>query len=219
MDIGSGGEVNHPAAVVFIAVRPDMRFGRVMRGWRGDGVVTESGDILRKFIEIRGAWRCVDQVYDWHAKDFKIVADRSGESFNKAEKGHEIGEDNINTLFKHNMLVIDDVEGDIELDKLAVELQYLLVDTPKSKAHDDFSDALRYTVCAIPWDFSAIQGDLSEEELEEQRIREETRPLTEKERVALEIKERRGEHGRKEGETIAWGELDEELDFWNRQYG
>ncbi len=61
------------------------------------------------------------QWYDWQCKDFSIIAQRMGEPFEPAEKGHDIGENTVNTLFKHGMLVIDD-NGDPEMEKLVNEV-------------------------------------------------------------------------------------------------
>ena len=47
-----------------------------------------------------------------------------------------------------------------ELDKLSLELASLRRDIPKNKAKDDFTDAFRYAVTRIPWDWSAITGEV-----------------------------------------------------------
>lgn len=155
-DIGSGGEEAHPAAIAFVAVRPDMKFGRVFLGWRGDSEVTTAGDVLLKHEELRGSMIPVRQNYDWAAKDFSTIATRLGKNFQHAEKSHEIGESMLNVLFKNRMLVIDD---EPELRKLVGELTTLKKATAKSKAKDDFIDAMRYAVTTIPWDFTAITGE------------------------------------------------------------
>jgi hypothetical protein len=155
-DIGSGGAEAHPAAIVFIAVRPDLRFGCVFRGWRGDDVTTVAADVLDKFIEMRGSMQLMGQSYDWANADFKEMSIRTGESFQKADKGHDRGEWVINSLFKHNMMVI--FEGDEELEKLASELATLKKTTVKRSAKDDIADAFRYAVVMPPWDWSFITG-------------------------------------------------------------
>jgi phage terminase large subunit-like protein len=154
-DIGSGGEKGHPAACVFVAVRPDFRAGAVFRGWRGDQIETTAGDVLVKFRELRGESKLAMQIYDAAAKDFGTIAQRAGEGFLPADKNHERGEQVVNSLFKNDMLVIFD---DPELGKLAGELVQLRKDTPKNKAKDDFADALRYAVMAPGWDWSFIVG-------------------------------------------------------------
>lgn len=208
VDIGSGGTA-HPPAISFVAVRPDYRFAVVYKGWRGDdGKDWTNGDTFLKFLEMRGKDLLVLQKFDQQAKDFKTIAERAGETFLPSDKSHERGEDVINTLFKHDMLVVFDTE---ELAKLSGELTSLMKSTPKKKAKDDFCDSMRYAVVDIPWDWSAIRGDPTDEEL---KIKKE-RPLTDKERVAREIEERRGEF--KDGETskAGWDELDAEFAVWN----
>ena len=153
VDIGSGGKNGHPAGIIFVAVRPDMKKGAVFRGWRGDGITTTSSDILARYQMLRGKLKPVAQKYDWAAADFFNYASNLGETFLKAEKSHELGEETLNTLFKNQMLDIFD--EDEELEKLVEELLTLNKDTPKRKAKDDLIDALRYCVVDIPWDWTA----------------------------------------------------------------
>lgn len=158
VDIGSGlspdGNKGHPSAICFIAVRPDFKYGRVFRGWIGNDCQTTAGDVLNKYIEISADLEVAQHFYDWHNKDFHIIAQRAGIPFEPAEKGHETGETTLNTLFKNGMMDIDDIP---ELEPLTRELGALLKDTPKTKAKDDFSDGLRYGVTRIPWNFAAIR--------------------------------------------------------------
>lgn len=211
VDVGSGGPQNHPAAICFLAVSTDYKRGIVFDGWRGDGVVTTSADILEKFKEMRGGIKFTQQRYDGHARDFGNIAIRQGENFLRADKSHEVGEDFINTLFKNDMLHIFDTP---ELQKLGGELQSLLKSTPKNKAKDDFADGLRYAITAVPWDFTAVKGFVSSEEKEEQI---ESKPLTAAEYLALEIDERRGTIKKNKDET--WAELDDDFTYWNESYG
>lgn len=155
-DVGSGGEEGHPAAICFVAVAPDFKQGRVFLGWRGDGTTTTAGDVVDKFIEIKKENSLVlsGQYYDWASADFYNIATSLNEPFEKANKGHE-GYDTLNTLFKNDMLFIYDTP---ELRKLATELSGLRKETRKTKAIDDFCDALRYACASIPWDWSAITG-------------------------------------------------------------
>lgn len=157
VDVGSGGKTGHPSAIVFLAVRPDYRKARVFRGWRGDGIDTTAGDTLNRYRDLKGNLQLVQQVYDHAAKDFKTIADREGETFYPAEKGHEIGESILNTLFRHQMLEIDG--NDPELAKLIYELSSLSKDQGKRHAKDDFVDALRYCCAKIPWDWKGIRPD------------------------------------------------------------
>ncbi len=164
VDPGSGGQAGHPASICFVAVRPDFRAGRVFAGWRGDGIHTTAGDVVEKYIAMKKDLnlqsRITAQYYDWSNRDFFEIASRMGENFQKAEKGHDIGEDVINTLFKNDMLFIYETD---ELVKLGGELATLLKNTPKNKAKDDFADSFRYAVSKVPWDWSAITGDVRED--------------------------------------------------------
>lgn len=156
VDIGSGGEQGHPSAIVFVAVSPDYKQGRVFKGWRGDGIQTTASDVVSKFIELKGGLITTGQFYDWSSKDFETISRRMGEPFVPAEKSHEIGEQVINVLFKNEMLAIYDLP---ELQGLIEELSSLDVKTKKTHATDDFIDALRYCVTKIPWDWSAINAE------------------------------------------------------------
>ena len=53
VDIGAGGADGHPSAIVFVAVNPDYRSGRVVRCWRGDGLRTTASDVYLKYKEMR----------------------------------------------------------------------------------------------------------------------------------------------------------------------
>lgn len=204
VDIGGGG-TSHKSAIVFIAVRPDFRAGRVFLSWRGDDGDTTAGDVFKQHIEMkqRNQLKPVLQLYDWAAKDFATIAGRSGEPFSKAEKGQDIGEDILNTLFKNDMLLVYDTP---ENRKLANELMALMQSTPKERARDDLCDGLRFACTKVPWDFSFLTG-------EGPSLHQEEKKLNEKE---TEIAARRKdfEEGQKAQNT-----LDEEFDEWNEAYG
>lgn len=209
VDIGGGGESSHKSAICFVAVRPDFRAGRVFLGWRGDGVTTTSGDVFQKHLELKKSLsvKPIRQFYDWGNKDFGTISTRAGEPFEKAEKGHEIGEDVINTLFKNDMLYIYE---DAELAKLAGELSTLLLSTAKNKSKDDFADAFRYAVTKIPWDFSYLTGAKSEAEDEAPE-----KPMNNRER---ELHDRRAAFETEGAEKEGWG-VEEEISEWNGHYG
>lgn len=221
VDPGGGGQTGHPAAMGIIAVRPDYRLAYVVRGFRMDGQDTTSGDILNKFREMKGSWILRNQFYDQASKDFHMVSSRAGESFTKSEKSHELGEDIVNTLFKNDMLFIFDTS---ELRKLGQELITLRVDVVKRKAADDFIDgAVRYPCTGIPWDWTAVAGEESEDEKKAKASIK--RPLTKEEYDAWVDSERRGVV---DGERAARRKKDggedrskweEDINFWNDQYG
>lgn len=215
-DVGSGGTDGHPAALVYIAVRPDRQFGYVAHGWRGDGEVTTAGDVLEKHVMIRPKNNFARQVYDWQAKDFKTIASRIGQAvggWEMANKGHSEGEATVNTLFRNDMLKIFDVP---ELRKLGSELSSLMKKTLKANAKDDFADAMRYGCMAIPWDFTAISKDFKHEEIEEKAQQLQEKPLTEEECIAQQIQDRRGET---KTERSSWAEFEDDIQEWNEAYG
>lgn len=211
VDIGSGGENGHPAAIAFIAVRPDFKFGAVFKAWRGDQIITGSGDIYLKHVELRAGMKPVIQTYDWASREFGIVAQRNHDSFVPAEKSHDIGDGLLNVLFKHGMLVL--LADDAEVEKAAVEFTSILQSTPKRARKDDLSDAIKYPAVLIPWDFSAIDEGIVEYE-------ESSRPRPEVPKKSLEeimLEERR---------ALVLGSRDEapdpiqiELDYYNELYG
>lgn len=155
VDPGSGGE-NHPAAIAMVAVSPDYTQGRVFKGWRGDGITTTAGDVVKKVIEMIAGYEGVRIMYDWGCIDFHTIATDMGLTVERAEKGHTIGETILNVLFKNKMLWVYNYP---ELDSLCLELATLKNSTMKQKAKDDFIDAVRYAVSKIPWNWDSIRTD------------------------------------------------------------
>jgi hypothetical protein len=70
----------------------------------------------------------------------------------------------------------------------------------------------------IPWDLSAINDAIKETKDGEEK---KSRPMTDAEFQAMQIKMRRGEDtdGPKSPESEGWGELEDEFDHWNGEYG
>lgn len=207
VDIGSGGEKNHPAAICFVAVAPNYQQGRVFLGWRGDGIDTTVSDIVEKYIELKkeNNISVTQEFYDWGSKDFLSIATRMGETaFQHADKGRDKGEEIINVLFKNNMLFIYDTP---ELQKLAGELLSVRHGSAKNKQKDDFVDALRYAVSQIPWDWSCITAGPTPEPVE-------TKPKTDMER---QIEERRKAF--MDAEQAETQRIEEEFNEWNDLYG
>jgi phage terminase large subunit-like protein len=159
IDSGSGGEpeegktAGDPAAIVFLAVSPDFKQGVVYRAWRGDKQLTTSGDIIEKFLELKGAEPIDAVVYDYSDKDLQTLATRLGLSFIKAEKGRDFGDGILNTLFKNRMLYLFS-EGDVL--QLASELSVLK--KGQKKGMDHLSDALRYVCAYVAWNLEHITG-------------------------------------------------------------
>jgi hypothetical protein len=211
VDVGSGG-AGHPPAIVFVAVKPDYRYGVVYRGWIGnDGRNYTAGDIYKKYLDLKGAEPVIEQRYDQGSRDFRTISDRAGDTFLGSDKRHDRGEDVVNTLFKAGMLQIF-IDPDLEY--LGTELTSLMLDTPKNKAKDDFCDALRYCVVTIPWDWTCLKGEKSDIDKELEKYR----PYTDVERVKMEIDERRGEFSDKPHRDNEWNDLDSEFEEWNARY-
>lgn len=208
---------NHPAAIVFIAVRPDYKKGAIFKSWRGDAEKTTAGDVFLKYQELSKGMVVTQACYDPSSVDFGTIALRNGVGFLKADKSRDAGEDLINTLFKHKLL--DVFDEDVENLKLASELLTMMIHKQEAggKSGDDLADALRYGCKMIPWDLTAVDEALSDSE--EGRLAKVTRPLTDAEQIELQIKMRRGEDvGKHGGEQEGWGELEAEFDHWNQEY-
>ncbi len=144
----------------------------------------------------------VMQSYDHGCKDFRTIADRNGGGFTPADKDHERGEDFINTLFKNDMLSIDETE---ELNKLALELASLRRDIPKNKAKDDFCDAMRYAITRIPWDWSAISDKFLPGATPEEQLTD----------MQKQVRERRKQMDDAESDERETQRIEEEFDEWN----
>jgi len=202
VDPGTGGEKAHPAAIVFVAVSPDFKKGRVFRAWRGDGQSTTSQDVLNQFKVMRGNLKFVLQIYDYASRDFFLVASRQGEAVTEANKDRDAGFGLLNTLFKNQMLAIQG--EDPELEKLVSELCSIPTNAKKTDHFtDDISDALRYVCSSIPWDFADHETRVDENVvLAEQAIEpDKTGPALRREWF--------------EGEKQLADDITDELDFWN----
>lgn len=153
VDIGSGGEKNHPSAYAFVSANGDFTKLRVFLGKRLDGIETTAGDVYSHYKSTRGKLRCTQQSYDWACKDFGTITERAHDYFVKAEKGHDKGEEILNTAFKLGILQIYQCP---EHDKLVGEIESLLQTTDKRHAKDDFIDAIRYAIASIPVNWAEI---------------------------------------------------------------
>lgn len=212
VDIGSGGESGHPAAIVFIATNKEITKGRVTDCWRGDDVETAASDILEQYRKMKGKRTILSACYDYSGagKDFGIISSRMGEPFIKADKqNRDQGTNIVNTLFKNKMLQIYE---DKESRKLTDELISLKVETPKTKARDDLIDALKYCCVQIPWDFSCINAPLIEK-INKNLL------LDERERYILKQKSGVSPNKRDDDinnqENLILGELSEWDDYFN----
>lgn len=207
VDMGAGGEDGHPSAIVFVAVRPDYRQGRVVKCWRGDGIRTTASDVYLKYKEMRAELgvQMTQQIYDWASVEFGEIVARNGDPFTKAEKSHVIGEQVINVLFRNDMMAIYE---DGESGKLAGELVSLTIEGVKRKKKDDLCDAFRYCVVLVPWDWSVITGTEPEGSVEKDT------KLSPKEQ---EISDRRKAFEQGDNRD-AEREIEQEFEDWNALY-
>lgn len=220
VDPGTGG-TGHPAGILFMAVSPDYRKGRIFLGWRGENIGdTTAEDVFNKHQEMKNSNRIttVEQIYDPGCKDFITIAERKGVSFSKANKDHSVGEEIVNVLFKNDMISIYETS---ELQKLAAELCGLRKATLKRNAKDNLADPLRYLCVAVPWDWSAIGSGIPVEEIGSSGEAIEEWRLSPKEREELSIK-RQVEERRKEmvnEDQFEHERLDAEFEEANSAYG
>lgn len=158
VDLGAGGEDNHPSAITLIAVAPNYQRSCVYKSWRGDQEQTTMTDVANKYLELKGYQQVAAAFYDYASKEFKIVTDRMGMSFLPADKGRETGEQVMNALFKNKMLDIFNIP---ENEPLISEIMTLAIGVDKRKAKDDSVDSCRYAVTRIPWDWSYAERKIS----------------------------------------------------------
>lgn len=201
VDPGSGGQSGHPAGIIFIAVRPDYKYGVVFKGWRGDNIPSDSSSILDKYRELRGNMTPLMQLYDYASHDFFSVASKVNENFIPADKSRDAGYGILNTLFKNKMLQI--FRGDPELEKLVNEIMSLPVDIDKRKAQDDLVDPTRYIARAVPWDYS----DVELFETDEKKLKTPKKQLTPSEK-------RRAWYLGQDEKPAEWT-VEDELDYWD----
>lgn len=214
-DPGSGGSKEehhspHYPALVYVAVSPDYKRGRVFLGWIGDdGTRYTAGDVVEKHMDLKKIHKLktYDQRYDFASRDFFEIAKRNDEVFEKAEKKHDIGVPILNTLFKNDMLYIYDTP---ELRKLAKELSTLQNATLKRNAKDNFADALRYACATIPWDWTAIH-DVVAVSSPDKHPDEPLEPMQQ------QILDRRKAF--EDEQTAEQQRIDDEFNEWNDAYG
>lgn len=214
VDIGSGGRGRSAGAVVIVACSHDLDRGRVVRTWRGDHEETTAKDILEKYKQLRQGLIITQACYDYQSREFGLIASRSGEPFLPADKQRNSGEQIINTLFQSGALTID--EGVYDNRKLVTELMSVPAGEKNRKYQDDLTDALRYVIKLIPWDFNKIAPNLRlEEEKEDVPFTE----WTQEQYLAWEIKQRRGEMSDDGTPKDDWQNFADEVAAWNEAYG
>ena len=217
VDYGSGGD-NHPSSFCFIAINPARTKLRMFRGRRLDNVgSTTSADLLRYYLEARGKMEVMCQAYDFSAKDFGTLAERSGEYFVKANKDRTYGKDLLNTLLKFGIFKIYQCD---EHDKLVEEFETLSDTTTKQHAEDDFIDSVRYAIATAPIDWAKIIEELIKNGQVDtnlvDKVEATTVPSVREENFrAMKRREERGEDTYKLYENE---EASSEFTYWNGLY-
>jgi hypothetical protein len=154
-DVGSGGVQRSAGSVAIIAVNPENTAARLVRSWRGDLEETTAADIVNKYLKLKDGIRVEQAAYDHGSREFALIANRLGVPFVPADKNHDSGIQLVNSLFKQRALMID--EDVYDNGKIIVELQTVpMAKTTNRKYKDDLTDALRYAVKLVPWDFEKI---------------------------------------------------------------
>ena len=214
VDIGSGGRGRSAGAIVIVAVSPELDQGKVVRTWRGDYEETTAKDILEKYKELKKGIVITQACYDYQSREFGLIASRSGEPFLPADKERDSGTQIMNTLFQSRALMIAHAEYDNQ--KLVTELMSVPTGEKNRKYQDDLTDALRYVVKLIPWDFPKISPHLKmDEEVKDEVPKQE---WSAKEYQAWEIRQRRGEM-QDDIKKDDWHDFSQEIDAWNEAYG
>jgi hypothetical protein len=214
VDIGSGGASRHTSkgSIVVVATPPDFSRARVIRTWRGDFQETTAQDILVKFRELTKDLTITQACYDYQSREFGIIASRSGSPFIAADKTRGTGEQTMNALFGSKSLTVD--EGVYDNDKLVTELMTIPAGAKNRKFVDDLTDALRYCLQLVPWDFSKmgipIVDDHGVERMEDGDYRAPPVHLSQQEYLAWEVRQRRGEMGNNKP-ADDWGEFYDDI--------
>lgn len=160
VDIGTGGREGHPAAISISAVKPDFKYGKLYKFWRGNKYeTTNTSDILNRYIEMTRELPMTGSFYDWHSKEFFLRAQAAGVPFQKAEKARDFGFDLLNVLFKNQMF---DIEEGPHTEDLIYELENLKLSAKKTRAEDDGIDSLRYSLATVGWDFTGITNEIKD---------------------------------------------------------
>lgn len=211
VDIGAGGDENHPSAIVFVGVSPDYTKAEVFEGWMGTDRLTTDMDVYEQLVLMMGEMSIEDRIsgifYDYHAKDFHTICERNGLSVQKADKSHETGEAVIGVLFKTMNLTIHDKAS---LDMLCFQLSNLKRDTNKRHAKDDFIDGMRYAITRVPFDWHKIGVTIQvKQAAPTPRETEEDSKLRKRREMYLKSDQERDQIVDIDTEMNAWSELHE----------
>lgn len=203
IDYGSG--TNHASAICITWVSNDFKKVRPYFLWKGEkGISTTADDVVKKYIEMTRGLHVKWPFYDWAAADLKVIAQRMGIIFYKAEKNHEIGVNLLNTLMKNNMFEVLVRKDDPFPAEFATECETITHEQVKKNRIDDLSDAVRYSIAGIAHLFNLIELNPDFEPPVEEKVND----------PAVVETDRRD--WTKNKKTKSWeDEIDEELNDWD----
>ena len=186
-----------------LAVNPEFNRGLVVRTWRGDYEETTAADILAKYKDLTTNIVITQACYDYQSREFGLISSRMGEVFLPADKEREGGTQILNTLFQSRALLV--AHGVYDNQKLVTELMSVPLGEKSRKYQDDLTDALRYVVKLVPWDFNSINPQ---------------QPSADKAEVKeKEIYDERRRHFFEEKQSDQWRDFRDEIEAWNELYG
>lgn len=152
---GNQSEKRSKTAIVFAAVNPKMTEVVIYDCWRGDDAQTTAGDAIDKFNELRNGTHITAKAYDYASSDFLEIATRRGEAFLPAIKERTAGIRMVNELF-HSVALKIMRNG--HWTKMQGELLTVSEASKVKKQTDDLTDALRYCLRLIPFDWKNISS-------------------------------------------------------------
>lgn len=148
------------AAVLFLAVSDDMTKAYVYDCWRGDDAKTTSGDVLNRYLSMKGSTFITQKAYDYGSAEFYEIAVRRGEAFLPAKKERGLGIKRVNELFRCTSLyVMKNGDWSKLVGELLTASTGVARASTKSKKKDDLCDTLRYAVMLVPFDWSKISPE------------------------------------------------------------
>lgn len=203
IDYGSG--TNHQSAIAITWVSNDFKKVRPYILWKGEkGISTTADDVVKKYVEITRGLEVRWPFYDWAAADLKVIAQRMGIIFYKAEKNHEIGVNLLNTLFKNNMFDVLVRPGDPHPNEFAVECENITHEQVKKNRIDDLTDAVRYSIAGIAHLFNLIE------------LNPDFKPAIDEIVIDPSDEDKSTRDWTKQKKTKSWeDEIDDELEEWD----
>ena len=152
IDYGSGS--NHPGGFVVTWISEDRKKVRVIKMWRGEkGKITTAGDIIEEYLRQTKEFDIKFPFYDHSCADLKSIYNRiTGKALMPAAKDKE-GYGLVDTLLKHNMLVILHHDDEPYGHWAASEFTTINHSQQKKDRLDEITDCIRYSLYGINYMF------------------------------------------------------------------